>query len=262
MSIQERIQRAKALAEQAKVQPPSPARADQAKVHAVQAVQDVQTVQAVHAVSAVQTKAVQRRAAELTIAVSVALRVARKLRAERSRHAEARAQVEKALIRDRDERVGALEAQLEEANARVDNVEQLAQAEANSRNAAAAAALREERAAQREAHRRERAAERRRGEAGLRCETLQTEAAMLRALLPKELQAQVPRTPARDRSPKLLWRAAKTQAAGSERRESLFHARARAALALSTDRGPASPTSPSTSPSISAPISASHDAAA
>ena len=91
-----------------------------------------------------------------------------------------------------------------------------------------------------------------RDEAELRCETLQTEAAMLRALLPKELQAQVPRTPARDRSPKLLWRAAKTQAAGSERRESLFHARARAALALSTDRGPASPTSPSTSPSISA----------
>ena len=195
LSIQERIQRAKALAEQAKVQPPSPARADQAKVQAVQAVQavqDVQTVQAVHAVSAVQTKAVQRRAAELTIAVSVALRVARKLRAERSRHAEARAAVEKALIRDRDERVSALEAQLEEANARVDNAEQLAQAEANSRNAAAAAALREERAAQREAHRRERAAERRRDEAELRCETLQTEAAMLRALLPKELHAQVP----------------------------------------------------------------------
>ena len=126
--------------------------------------------------------------------------------------------MEKALIRDRDER-GCLEAQLEEANARVDNVEQLAQAEANSRNAAAAAALREERAAQREAHRRERAAERRRDEAELRCETLQTEVAMLRALLPKELQAQVPRTPARDRSPKLPWRAAKTQAVGSERRE-------------------------------------------
>ena len=222
LSIQARIQQAKVLAEQAKVQAGSPVRADQAKV------QDVQDVQAVHVV---QTKVVQRRAAELTIAVSVALRVARKLRAERSRHADASDQA----VRDRDERMGALGVQLDEANARADNAEQLAQAQANSTNAAAAAEARgrrEHRAAQREAHRRERAAERRRDEAELRCEALQTEAAMLRAMLPKELQAQVPCTPPRDRSPKVLWAAATAQVAGSERRQSLFHARARAALAL------------------------------
>ena len=225
LSIQARIQQAKVLAEQAKVQAGSPVRADQAKV------QDVQAVQAVQAVHVVQTKVVQRRAAELTIAVSVALRVARKLRAERSRHADASDQA----VRDRDERMGALGVQLDEANARADNAEQLAQAQANSTNAAAAAEARgrrEHRAAQREAHRRERAAERRRDEAELRCEALQTEAAMLRALLPMELQAQVPCTPPRDRSPKVLWAAATAQVAGSERRQSLFHARARAALAL------------------------------
>ena len=225
LSIQARIQQAKVLAEQAKVQAGSPVRADQAKV------QDVQAVQAVQAVHVVQTKVVQRRAAELTIAVSVALRVARKLRAERSRHADASDQA----VRDRDERMGALGVQLDEANARADNAEQLAQALTNSTNAASAAEVRgrrEQRAAQREGHRRERAAERRRDEAELRCEALQTEAAMLRAMLPEELQAQVPCTPPRDRSPKVLWAAATAQVAGSERRQSLFHARARAALAL------------------------------
>lgn len=226
LGVQARIQQAKVLAaEQAKMQAGSPVRADQAKV------QDVQAVQAVHAV---QTKVVQRRAAELTIAVSVALRVARKLRAEKA-GAKAGADASDQAVRDRDERMSALEVQLEEANARADNAEQLAQALTNSTNAASAAEVRgrrEQRAAQREGHRRERAAERRRDEAELRCEALQTEAAMLRAMLPEELQAQVPCTPPRDRSPKVLWAAATAQVAGSERRQSLFHARARAALAL------------------------------
>ena len=223
LGVQARIQQAKVLAaEQAKMQAGFPVRADQAKV---------QDVQAVHAV---QTKVVQRRAAELTIAVSVALRVARKLRAEKA-GAKAGADASDQAVRDRDERMSALEVQLEEANARADNAEQLAQALTNSTNAASAAEVRgrrEQRAAQREGHRRERAAERRRDEAELRCEALQTEAAMLRAMLPEELQAQVPCTPPRDRSPKVLWAAATAQVAGSERRQSLFHARARAALAL------------------------------
>ena len=95
---------------------------------------------------------------------------------------------------------------------------------------------------------------------------------MLRALLPEELQAQVPCTPPRDRSPTVLWGAATGQVAGSERRQSLFHARARAALALpsapsqitfpkvdlgalSADHGPISPISPLIPPVSSRAVS-------
>ena len=117
-----------------------------------------------------------RRAAELTIAVSVVLWMSRKLRAERMQHTDASDQ----MVRDQDQRMSALEHELDVANERATTTERLAQARVAATEARAS---RELELAQREMLKRERTIERRYDEAELRYEALQREAAMLRAML-------------------------------------------------------------------------------
>lgn len=193
-----------------------------------------------------------RRAAEMTIAVSVVLRISRKLRAdvwseraERMQQTDASDQV----VRDQDQRMSALEHLLDLATVRAAEAEERgakAGQQAQARVAAAEArSSRELELGQREVLRRERAAERGRDEAELRCEALQAEAAMLRAMLPEEVHAQVPCTPQPKgwgvRSAQLkksegsegseVTETVRGQSRGPSRGQSLFHQRARTSLA-------------------------------
>lgn len=132
----------------------------------------------------------QKAGAELFIAVNIALRNARKLKAE----LKSRSRKWDQMVREQDMQMAAVERELEEAKGRADAAERAVQSRAAAAEAKANAMVHE---VGRELVKRERAAERRTEEARLKCDAQQREIEALRQVILQlggaAAEAQVPR---------------------------------------------------------------------